>query len=238
VLPLLEDIVEYDAEAKGIVKDWNGTIQFSCPGGFGEYIEFKNGKAKAYRGTTSWPTVAFWFASPKDLNKMFLGEGIPMMVPWKGLTHIGMIKGFTELSKRLEYYMKTPEEQLPDEDLPFIVKLKLFAAVRAVKEVGENDPHVSGYAANLPNGIAELRIKGGPAAHIRIRNGILMPDKGSVGKPNALMEFKDFKVANALFNDELDAMAAIGSCDIKLEGQIPLIDNMNAILDRIALYLS
>ena len=239
VLPLLEDIVDYDAEAKSIVSGWNGTVQFSCPGGFGEYIEFANGRAKAHRGTTSWPTVALWFFSPRELNKMFTGKGFTIPVPWKGLTRPGMLKGFISLTKRLEYYMNTPESELPDEHRRFLVTLKLHAAVRALKEVGENDPHVIDVTAHLPNGVAELRVApDGPVAHIRVANGVITPDVGPAENPNAVMEFKDIATANALFNDQIDAMAALGSMDVRIEGMVPLIDGMNAILDRVGTYLS
>lgn len=238
VLPLLEELVEYDDQAKKIVANWNGTFQFSCPGGFGEYLEFSGGKVKAHRGTTQWPTVALWFISPREMNKMFTGKGFTLPIPWKGLTNLGMLKGFVEVSKRLEYYMQTPQKDLPDEHKAFVVKMKLYAAVRALKEVGENDPHAMSYAQNLPNGTAELRIVNGPAAHITVRNGIIYPKMGKASQVNALMEFANTEIAGAVFDDQIDAMAAIGTGDIKLEGMIPMVDNMNAILDRVSTYLS
>ncbi len=238
VLPLLEELVKYDDQAKKIIADWKGTVQFSCPGGFGEYIEFSDGKAKAFRGTTQWPTVALWFFSPRELNKLFTGRGFTLPIPWKGLTRPGMLKGFTELTKRLEYYMQTPQGELPKEHKAFVVKMKLYTAVRAIKEVGENDPHVIPYAQKMANGVAELRIAGGPAAHIKIQNGIISPVIGSAKKVNALMEFAGVDIAGDVFDDKIDAMAAIGAGDIKLEGMIPLVDNMNAILDRVSTYLS
>ena len=239
VLPLLEEIVEYDDQAKKIVSGWNGTVQFSCPGGFGEYLEFKDGKARAFRGTTSWPTVALWFFSPKELNKLFTGDGFTVPVPWKGLTNLSMLKGFTELTKRLEYYMKTPEQDLPVEHKPFLVKLKLYAAVRALKEIGENDPHFAQSTPNMPNGVAELRVlPDGPVANVRVQSGVIMPSTGPANSPNAVMVFKNIDTANALFNDQIDAMAAIAAGDVQIAGQIPLIDSMNAILDAVGTYLS
>lgn len=239
VLPLLEDIVDYDEEAKKIVADWDGTIQFSCPGGFGEYLEFKDGHAKAFRGTTAWPTVALWFVSPREINKMFTGEGFALMVPWKGLTKPGMLKGFIALTKRLDYYMRTPEDELPKEHEKFVLTLKMYAALRGVKEVGENDHKGMEYAALLPNGVAELRVMpDGPVANVTVRNGIITAEKGPAKNPNAVMKFKNIEIAKALFNDDLDAMAALGSGDVRISGMIPLIDHMSAILARVGNYLS
>lgn len=239
VLPLLEQIVDYDKEAQQIVSGWNGTVQFSCPGPMGAYIEFKDGKARAYRGTTSWPTVALWFFSPKEMNKLFTGEGFTVPIPWKGLTNLGMLKGFTELTKRLDYYLRTPEKDLPAEHKKFLVTLKLYTAVRALKEIGENDPHFSQSTPHIANGVAELRVlQDGPVAHIRVSHGVLMPGIGPAESPSAVMAFKDIDTANALFNDEIDAMALIGAGDIRLTGRISLIDSMNGILDAIGTYLS
>jgi hypothetical protein len=238
VLPLLEELVEYDDEAKRIVADWNGSIQFSCPGGIAEHIHFAGGKATAHRGAAKNPTAALWFFSPKELNKLFTGEGFTVPIPWKGLFHLNMLKGFGEISKRLEYYMNTPFEVLPAKHKNFVVKMKLYAAGRALKEVGENDPHVAAYTQGLANGAAVLKITGGPAVTIRIRNGILSPEVGDIDSPNAVMEFGSFDIAAELFDDKIDAMAAIGSGDIKLCGMIPMIDNLNAILDRVSAYLA
>jgi SCP-2 sterol transfer family len=239
VLPLLTELVEYDAQAKAIIAGWSGTFQFSCQGGPSEYLAFKDGKIEAYRGTTQWPTVALWFASPKDLNKMFTGQGIPMMVPWRGVTKVGMLKGFGELSKRLEYYLQTPEEQLGPENLKFVTTLKMYLAIKALKEIGENDPHVSEMTGFIPNGTAELRVKpDGPVVHVRIRNGLLMPDIGPAKKPDAVMEFSSVKVASELFNDRIDPMAAMVTGDLKVTGSFPIVDSLNAILDRIPAYLA
>lgn len=239
VLPLLEELCAYDAEAKNIISNWEGTIQFSCPGGFGEYLEFSGGKAKAYRGTVRWPTVALWFVSPGEMNKLFTGEGFTIPVPWKGLTNLGMLKGFIALTKRLDFYLRTEEDQMPVEHHPFLVKLKLYTAIRAIKEVGENDPHVTAITDSLPAGIVEVRVAGdGPAAHLRIRNGIIMPDIGRSDSPNAVMEFSNNKIASGVFNDKIDAMAAIGTGEIKLLGNIAFIDSVNVLLDRVGTYLS
>jgi hypothetical protein len=44
-------------------------------------------------------------------------------------------------------------------------------------------------------------------------------------------------VANALLAGKLDAFLAVASGDVLLQGQLPLIDGVNLILDRVPAYL-
>jgi hypothetical protein len=52
------------------------------------------------------------------------------------------------------------------------------------------------------------------------------------------MTFSDYDVAHGLLTNALDAFKAIGTGEISLWGKIPLIDNTNLILDRVAHYVA
>ena len=54
----------------------------------------------------------------------------------------------------------------------------------------------------------------------------------------ACMEFSDIHLARDLFDGNVNAVACIGTGGIRMSGMISMIDNVNRILDRVALYLA
>jgi hypothetical protein len=52
------------------------------------------------------------------------------------------------------------------------------------------------------------------------------------------MEFCDMKLARGLFDGEVDALPAVGQGQIRIGGMISQVDNINRILDRVAVYLA
>ena len=62
--------------------------------------------------------------------------------------------------------------------------------------------------------------------------------KDSEGVPRSVMEFGSMQLANDLFNDKVNSLACIGDGTITMKGMISMLDNMNRILDRVAVYLA
>jgi len=244
VLPLLEEVVAEDAEARELVRGWNAVIQFSVIGGPAAHLVFTDGRLEVREGRYRWPTVAFSFTSAAALNKMFSGEGFVIPLVWKGWWHPVMLVRFTKLTKRLDAYMKADysegavgQASQGTEAFDLAVRLFLYAAIYGIKEVGENDPDMSQIIAALPDGTAEMRVlPDGPVAHVSVRNGRFSPVRGKATGASVYMEFRDARVAMELFQGRLDAMAAIGRCDIVLRGLIPLVDGLSAIMDRLGTY--
>ena len=81
-------------------------------------------------------------------------------------------------------------------------------------------------------------IKDGPKAVIRCKDHVLTTIKDSEGVPRSVMEFGSMQLANDLFNDKVNSLACIGDGSITMKGMISMLDNMNRILDRVALYLA
>jgi hypothetical protein len=55
---------------------------------------------------------------------------------------------------------------------------------------------------------------------------------------HAVMEFSSLSLARQLFDGKVNAIACIGQGLITLRGNIGMLDNINRILDRVALYLA
>ena len=55
---------------------------------------------------------------------------------------------------------------------------------------------------------------------------------------DAYMIFESLELARDLFDGKVNAIACVGSGDIVMKGMISMLDNLNRILDRVALYLA
>lgn len=239
VLPNLAKVATYDPTAKDIVGKWRGKIQFSILAGPSIHFIFDQGKVTAIRGKTSLPKLWIIFFTSEQANKMFTGKGTALPAIW-GLWHPLMLRGILKLSHILEEYLQPSPKALADPAVKrFIVNLTLDTITNGVEILSRMEPRAREYAMASPKGTVEFRIlPGGPVKRLtHLGDGQLALADGAVVRPNAIMEFKDIDTAWALFNDELDVMAAIGTGDIRLRGLIPLVDSIAAIMDILSHYL-
>ena len=61
---------------------------------------------------------------------------------------------------------------------------------------------------------------------------------GDTDTYTAYMRFADMKTARDLFDGRINAVAAVGMGLVRVGGMISAVDNVNRILDRVALYLA
>ena len=52
------------------------------------------------------------------------------------------------------------------------------------------------------------------------------------------MEFQNIRLARDLFDGNVNAVACIGKGYIAMQGMISMLDNLNRLLDRVAVYLA
>lgn len=239
VLKNLEDIVKYDTEIAKLSKDWNISIQFKVRKGPRAYIEFKNGVCFVNRGTKKWASIILYFLSPEHLNKMFDGRGNP--IPLRGITRLKFLtKDFVKLTERLEYFLKPRDELLKDKSyLELNTRLTLNTAAFALREIGELDKIGRAVSAHMRDGSVLLKVlPEGPSVNVNINRGRILPAKGEVDKPMAVLYMKNMSVANDFLNGKVDTFAAVASGDVQIKGQTPMLDSLSLLLDRIPVYLT
>ena len=239
VLQNLEELIHLDVEMARLTQDWDITIQFVVRNGPAASLTFKSGRCRHQVGRHASPTVKLYFLSPGHLNAMFDGKGTP--IPLRGFTRLGfMSKDFARLTDRLAHYLKPDDRRLADEAYVRInTILTLNTAFHAVKELALLEPVSKGIAAQIPRGGLQVEIMpDGPRVGITFEAGNITVRKGVMEKPMAKMVFKDLRTANALLTGKLNAFLAVAQGDILLQGQIPIIDNVSLILDRVPAYLS
>ena len=235
----LENLCELDENARALLTNKKPiSIGFEVKNGPAATLYFKNGYCRLEDGCASDCTIKIPFASCEKFNGMIDGTVTP--IPTKGLVHINfLLKSFTPLTDLLTKYLRPDPADLEDPAFfELSTKLMFYLITVALSQIGNHDAIGSFSAAHIVDGKIKMSIEGGPKATIIVKNHHMITVKKDLGDPTALMEFKGIKLARDLFDGKVNAVASIGEGTILMGGNISMIDNVNRILDRVALYLA
>lgn len=238
ILGTLENLCELDPKASALVADIKPiTVGFVVNDGPSATITFKNGRCRMEQGCTECD-IKLPFSSCEKFNGLINGTVTP--IPSKGFIHIKfLLNTFIKLTDILTSYLRPSEEDLKDNEFFNISTSLLFYAISvAISQIGNYDKIGKFSAEHIVDGDIMMSIKDGPKATIRAKNGHLVTLKKAPDEPRAIMEFGSMKLANQLFNGQVNAIAQIGEGNITMNGMINMLDNMNRILDRVGLYLA
>ena len=238
VLGSLENLCELAPEASSLLTNKKpNSIGFEVKGGPSATITFKNGKCRMEQGCEKCD-VKLPFSSCEKFNGLIDGTTTP--IPSKGFHHIGfLLNSFTKLTDLLSKYMRPDPEDLKDPDFFRISTLLLLNTITvAIAQIGNNDEIGKFSASNMVDGEISFSIKGAASTTIRVKNHRLLGIKKASDNPRAVMEFSSIELARDLFDGKVNAIACVGSGEIVMKGMISMLDNLNRILDRVALYLA
>ena len=238
VLGTLENLCEIAPEASSLLTNKKPiSIGFDVKGGPKATITFANGRCRMEQGCNKCD-VKLPFSSCEKFNGLIDGTTTP--IPSKGFQHIKfLLNDFTKLTDLLTKYMRPDPADLEDEDFFRIsTTLMLYTITVAIAQIGNNDEIGKFSASNMVDGEIAFSIKDGPAATVRVKDHRLLAIKKPSENPRAVMEFSSIKLARDLFDGKVNAIACVGSGDIVMKGMISMLDNLNRILDRVALYLA
>lgn len=238
VLGTLENLCEIVPEASAMLTNSKPiSIGFEVKDGPSATITFKNGRCRMEQGAEKCD-VKLPFSSCEKFNGLIDGTVTP--IPSKGFQHIKfLLKTFTPLTDLLGKYMRPEPADLEDKD--FFDKstaLMFYTISVAISQIANNDKIGQFSASHIVDGEIGFSIKNGPAATIRAKNGRLVTIKKACENPRAAMEFESIELARDLFDGNVNAVACIGTGAIEMKGMISMIDNLNRLLDRVALYLA
>ena len=235
----LENLCELDENARALLKNKKPlSIGFDVKNGPAATLYFKNGYCRLEDGCNPKCTIKLPFSSCEKFNGMIDGTVTPF--PTKGLIHLGfLLKSFMPLTDLLTKYLRPDPKDL--EDPAFFetsTKLMFYLISVALSQIGNRD-EIGRFSAHLiPDGDIKMAITGGPAATIRVRDHHMVTVKKNPEKYRAIMEFESIELARDLFDGKVNSVACIGEGTIVMGGMINMIDNVNRILDRVALYLA
>ncbi len=237
ILGTLENLCELVPEAAELLEGKKPiSIGFEVKNGPSATLYFKNGKCRMEQGCSTCD-VKLPFSSCEKFNGLIDGTVTP--IPSKGFQHIGfLLKTFTALTDLLTKYMRASEEDLKD---PVFfersTKLMLYTIGVAIAQIGNNDQIGKFSAKAIEDGSVLIGIKNGPAVELVCKDHRLVTIKKAPEAYRAAMIFDSIETARGLFDGKLNALACIGTGKIEMHGLVSMLDNINRILDRVALYI-
>ncbi len=237
VLKDLEKLCELDNEAKALATpDKPVSIGFNVGNGPQATLTFAQGKCTMTEGQNG--LIKLKLASPEAFNLMVDGKKNPL--PYGGFTKLKfLLNDFTKLTDLLNKYLRADEASLKNR--AFFEKsttMMFYLVVNALSAIGNNDELGMLSASKIPNGSIAMEIAGGPSAEIVVKDGHMTTINHKATNPRAYMIFADFDTARGLFDGTVESMGALAVGKIVMKGYIPMIDNLNRILARVAVYLA
>ena len=242
VFGAFENLCEIDGEAAKLASPKKPqVVRFNVKDGPLVRYSFEGGKCKVLEGDGK-STINLYFDSPAKLNALVNGEKVtPLPASFSTLLNLSFVTGeFTKLGDVLTKYLRaTPEQLAADEDF-FVksTKLMLYVIAGAICEIGNNDPVGKQTMTRMPDGEIAMEIKDMISVTLISKGGKLTLKKSASENPRAKMAFADIHTARDIFDGREDAMAAIGNAALSMSGFIPMLDNLNKLLGKVALYLA
>ncbi len=183
-------------------------------------------------------TCKMKFSSPEKFNDLIDNSkpGIPTKNPVQVLSFL--LGPFTKLTDLLTKYLMPSDEDMKNRD--FFEKstiLTMYTIGGAICALGNYDSISRQSASYIIDGDIQMGIKDAVTVTIRARDHKLELIKEKPDTPRAIMEFATIDLANGLFNGTASTMAELCAGNIYLAGMCNMIDNVNRILDRVAVYL-
>ena len=238
VLGAIPHLLYLDPEAAALVRGKNIRVGFSVKNGPKATLVFKDGEAEMVKGVEDC-SIKLWFPSADKFNAMIDGKGSP--IPVKGFQHLGfLLKEFTKLTDILSSYLRPEPEKLADPAFfERSTTLMLYVIGRAIVQIGNHDKVGKFSASNITNGKIKLGIGNDLAVAIHACGGKLSFNaKPSEAGYTSHMVFGSLKTARDLFDGNINAIAAVGMGQVRIGGMVSQVDNINRILDRVAIYLA
>ena len=238
VLGAIPHLLYLDPAAAELVRGKNIRVGFSVKNGPKATLVFKDGEAEMVKGVEDC-SIKLWFPSADKFNAMIDGKGSP--IPVKGFQHIGFLLGaFTKLTDLLSVYLRPEPEKLADPAFfERSTTLMLYVIGRAIVQIGNHDKVGMFSASNITDGKIRLGIGESLSVAIHCKDHHLMfnafPTEQDV---TSQMVFDSLQTARDLFDGNINAIAAVGMGQVRIGGMVSQVDNINRILDRVAVYLA
>jgi hypothetical protein len=185
--------------------------------------------------------IHLYMKSPAAFNDVVDGKGMP--IPLKGLFKTLKFMGnktspFSRLTDEMTSIMRSGKRLDGSDAAELSVKLSFYAMVAALSQIGNYDDLGKISAKHIPDGEISLEIKGAAYSTIVKKDGKLTNIRAKSKNPRSFMVFDSLETAGALIRGEVDAMACISNGSLEMKGFIPMMENLNKILNLVPKYLA
>ena len=236
VLKDIEMLCRINPEAKKLASPPKPvSISFNVANGPQATLSFADGSCRMTPGLGG--QIKLRLGSPEAFNQMVDGTKNPL--PYGGFFKLKfLLNDFTKLTDMLNGYLRAEEAALKNRDFfEQSTTLMFYLVANALSAIGNYDELGKIGASKIPDGSIAMEIKDGPCAEIIVKNGHMETQNRKAEKPRAYMIFDSFDTARGLFDGTVESMSALAAGKITMKGYIPMIDNLNKILSRVAVYL-
>ncbi|HEY0260026.1 MAG TPA: hypothetical protein VGC18_09275 [Lacisediminihabitans sp.] len=181
--------------------------------------------------------VTIAFTSPEHFNRVIDGTAQP--IPLAGVRGIRFLTSvFAPISAILGRYLQPSDDDRADpvfrEDSTM---LSLHVAAAAIAVVANEDRSGRFSSGLIPDGNVDLEVGESLRYQLRVREHRMTFESQPTQPPRAALRFQSLAVAGGILSGELSAMACICDGSLSMRGFIPMVDNVNRILDRVGHYL-
>lgn len=239
VLRALENVCELVPEAKKICEKMKKPVALCLDVKDGPCVTYKFDKngCKFVEGDAEC-TCKMSFKNCEALNNLVNNStpGIPTKNPVEVLAFL--LGPFTKLTNIMSKYLQPEEADLKDpEFFRLNTILTMYVIGGAVCALANHDEISKISASGMVDGKIQMGIKDACYVTIISKDQKLSLVKEKPENPRAVMEFSSIELANGLFNGTVSTIAELCAGNIKMAGMISMLDNVNRILDRVAVYL-
>lgn len=234
-------LCELDPNARELIAGKRIAMGVSVKDGPCGVLRFADGVATLQEGEGACD-IKLSFATPEKFNGMIDGTVTP--IPSKGLLKVGfLLKTFVPLTDILSRYLRPTKEDLANEEFFRISTILMFHVITgAIAQIGNHDRIGRASASYIVDGNVRMLITEGEqtvcAAHVKAADHTLTTVPTDTDTPMSVMQFDGIRNARGLFDGEASSFTLICDGKLKMQGMISQLDNVNRILDRVALYLA
>jgi hypothetical protein len=241
VLPCLTELTEQDPVAREILGNARGSIVFRILGGGATTVHLQPGKLACEVGVGRGGSVVLLFLSEPHLNAFFSGKKWAIPIAAWGAWRIGLLRRFSKLAQRLEAVLNGEAAVIGDPaGRRLHARLSLMAAGLGLRPLAQGDSVTQVALRALPPGLASFTIMGEQHATVWFDYAA---DHCAAGwgepprTPEVCIAFDNIDTAYDAMRDQIDAVAAVGRGQIRVDGLVPLADGLNFIMQRLRIYL-
>ncbi len=239
VLATLENLCEIDEEAKAVCQGIKKPVSICFEVTNGPCCTFHFSKEGCTMSEGSYGcTCKMNFAGPEKFNAL-IDDSKPG-IPVKGAVQVlsFLLGPFTKLTDRLTKLLMPSEEDMKDRAFfEESTVLTFYTIAGALSALANHDSVSKQSALYTGDGDIQMGISDVCYATLRVRNHAFETIKEKPAAPRAIMEFNSIDLASGLFNGTASTMAELCAGNIYMRGMINMLDNVNRILDRVAVYL-
>jgi hypothetical protein len=239
VLPCLADMAAQDKETQKAVADWDLAFGFRVVGGPGATLRFAKGKVEHLPHRDVPAAIELLFVNDGHLNAFFSGKNWALPIVIRGIWRVGKLIGFSALADRMQKILLGDPAFLADAAARRLyTRLTLITAGLGLRPLAQFDPVAGELLRSAPLGLAEFVIGGEENASVWFENGSYAAGWGVPPRhPEVILRFADTEIAYLALRDEIDTLVYVGDGRIEVDGLVPLADTLNAVMERLRLYL-